>query len=154
MCLCFRSLTQHWLIGSRGDLAGKKHTSPNNCSPHQRRQFCMIGLVSIPQLQSPWTYRAFKFLHPRSLASNQARIGSVGTRSISLMFLTQGPEVLIQSGHKTLTHQTLQVFMTYLRQFMTHTPISCLNTSGTWMRRDSSLVEGASDQKNIFTSGL
>jgi len=110
-CLYFRFLTQHYVIRSMGDVARERPTNPNSCSPIPRRQFCAIGLNSVHWLQSHWTCRVFSVSHLSCLAGHQAKIGLNGSRSAGPNFPIQGLEVLIQSGHKTSTPQTLEVFM-------------------------------------------
>ena len=142
-------MLQHCIVGLRGKVAGKKPMCPNNCSPSHRRQFCTIELSSVPWLQSPWTNQTLSTLHSSSLVGSQARIGLVGTRVAILTFAAQNLAVSILSGHKISIHQMLPGFTISLKQFMTCTPISPLNTSGTWTRRASNLVEAVSSPKKI-----
>jgi len=44
----FRSLWQHYVLGSMGKMAREEPTSPNSCSPRHRRQSCAIGSNSMP----------------------------------------------------------------------------------------------------------
>src|SRR6266850_2150543 len=110
MCLCFRSVIQHCVIGSMGDFPGKKPTRHSNGSPSQQRRLCATGLVSMPSVPSPWTCRVFASLHLIFLAVNQERIGFLDSWHGTQMFAIQSPEVLIRSRRKTSTPQTLRVF--------------------------------------------
>src|SRR6267142_2235687 len=112
----------------------------------------MTGLVSMPSVPSPWTCRVFASLHLIFLAVNQERIGFLDSWHGTQMFAIQSPEVLIRSRRKTSTPQTLRVFTSSSRQFMTCTRIFPLNTFGTWTKKAFNLVEAEGDRRSISIS--